>query len=74
MGRYGRVGHATATAMAIAVLAIQVPLAACWTRRVRFGPAEWAWRSVAPGRPQPMRPGTSVAGAPDAGDADRLLP
>jgi uncharacterized protein len=55
-GLYGRVGHAGATAIAIALLAVQVPLATWWTHRFRFGPAEWAWRSLTYGRPQPMRP------------------
>lgn len=73
-GLHGRVGPAAATATAVALLAIQVPLAAWWTRRFRFGPAEWAWRSLAYGRPQPMRPGPGDGGDPDAGGADRLLP
>lgn len=34
---------------------IQVPLSHWWLARFRFGPAEWLWRSMAYGAPQPMR-------------------
>lgn len=54
-GLYGRVGPAGALAIALVVLAVQIPLAVWWTRRFRFGPAEWLWRSLSYGRPQPMR-------------------
>jgi len=54
-GLYGSVGHAGATALAVTLLIVQVPLAGWWTRRFRFGPAEWVWRTLAYGRPQPMR-------------------
>jgi uncharacterized protein len=60
-GLYGRIGPAGALAMAIALLAIQVPLAGWWTRRFRFGPAEWLWRSLSYGRLQPMRPAAETA-------------
>lgn len=35
--------------------AVQVPFSWWWTRRYRFGPAEWVWRSLSYGRLQPMR-------------------
>lgn len=44
-----------AATLAVAQCALQVPLAAWWTRRFRFGPAEWVWRSLTYGWPQPMR-------------------
>lgn len=56
-GLYGRIGPAAAMAMAVALLALQIPLAVWWTRRFRFGPAEWVWRSLVYGRRQPMRRG-----------------
>jgi uncharacterized protein len=36
-------------------LCVQVPLSHWWLRRFRFGPAEWLWRSLTYGSPQPMR-------------------
>jgi uncharacterized protein len=46
--------------LALAVWSVQVPASVWWLRRFRFGPAEWIWRSLTYGRPQPMR----VAEAP----------
>ena len=34
---------------------VQVPLSAWYVKRFRFGPAEWLWRSMTYGSPQPMR-------------------
>lgn len=34
---------------------LQLPLSRWWIRRFRFGPAEWVWRSLTYGSPQPMR-------------------
>lgn len=34
--------------------AVQVPVSRWWTARYRFGPAEWAWRSMTYGELQPM--------------------
>lgn len=34
---------------------VQLPFSRWWVRRYRFGPAEWAWRSMTYGSPQPMR-------------------
>lgn len=34
---------------------VQVPLSHWWLARYRFGPAEWLWRSLTYGTPQPMR-------------------
>jgi uncharacterized protein len=59
-GLYGRVGPAGALAITAAVLAVQIPLSVAWTRRFRYGPAEWLWRALAYGRPP--------RGRRDAGD------
>ena len=34
---------------------VQLPLSAWYVRRFQFGPAEWLWRSLTYGSPQPMR-------------------
>lgn len=50
--RYGLVGTVAA---AVALFALQTWLSRWWLRRFRFGPAEWAWRSLTYGRRQPLR-------------------
>ncbi len=55
LGWYGRVGPLTGIGLAALIFALQVPLSAWWLRRYRFGPAEWAWRSLTYARPQPLR-------------------
>ena len=54
-GLYGRVGPAWGLAATVAVFALQVALSVWWLRRFRFGPAEWAWRSLSYRRAQPWR-------------------
>jgi uncharacterized protein len=39
----------------LAIFLSHLPLSAWWLARYRFGPAEWAWRSLTYGRFQPMR-------------------
>jgi uncharacterized protein len=41
--------------LALPVWLIQLPASVWWLKRFRFGPAEWLWRSLTYGRPQPMR-------------------
>lgn len=40
--------------LTIAICAAQIPLSKWWLSRFRFGPAEWLWRSLTYGKPQPM--------------------
>ncbi|MFB3078563.1 MAG: DUF418 domain-containing protein, partial [Lysobacterales bacterium] len=54
-GLYGKLGPAAAALLVIAIYLLQVVLSFLWTRRFRFGPAEWLWRSATYGRLQPMR-------------------
>ena len=51
----GRVGAAACLALSLVVFAGQIMLSSWWLRRFRFGPAEWAWRSLTYGARQPMR-------------------
>jgi uncharacterized protein len=46
-----RVGASRAIGIAVAILAIQIPLSAWWLSRFRFGPVEWVWRRLTYGRP-----------------------
>ena len=55
LGGYGRVGPAAILAIAVAVFGAQSAFSAWWLRRFRYGPAEWAWRSLTYGRRQPFR-------------------
>jgi uncharacterized protein len=41
--------------LSVAVYALEVALSKWWLARYRFGPAEWAWRSLTYGRLQPMK-------------------
>lgn len=38
-----------------AIWILQLILSPLWLKSFRFGPAEWVWRSLTYGRPQPMR-------------------
>jgi uncharacterized protein len=55
LGWFLEVGAATATALVVPVLVLQWGFARWWLGRYRFGPVEWAWRSLTYGRAQPMR-------------------
>jgi len=72
LGWYSRVGPLAGIGLAALIFALQVPLSAWWLRRYRFGPAEWAWRSLTYGRPQPLRaPAPPTAAARAMGAAGR---
>ncbi len=55
LGLYGSVGPAGCLVLAVVIFLVQVPLSVLWLRYLRFGPAEWLWRTLTYGRPQPMR-------------------
>ena len=46
-----RVGASRALGVAVAIVAVQIPLSAWWLSRYRFGPVEWVWRRLTYGRP-----------------------
>jgi uncharacterized protein len=54
-GLIGQVGSAAALVIALLVFAAQMAWSPWWLARFHFGPAEWLWRSLTYGRPQPMR-------------------
>ncbi|WP_394849432.1 DUF418 domain-containing protein [Pendulispora brunnea] len=51
----GKVSNAQAALMGIVFYTLQGFASAIWLRHFRFGPFEWAWRSLTYGRLQPMR-------------------
>jgi uncharacterized protein len=55
LGWYGKVGPTAALGVALLVFAAQAIVSTWWLRLFRFGPAEWAWRSLTYGRRQPFR-------------------
>lgn len=54
-GMYGEVGPALCMALALIIFGAQMALSRWWLGRYRFGPAEWAWRTLTYGRMQQMR-------------------
>ena len=54
-GWYGRVAYPGMFVIAVVVFATQMVVSVWWLDRFRFGPAEWAWRSLSYMRRQPMR-------------------
>ncbi|MCK4342335.1 MAG: DUF418 domain-containing protein [Phycisphaerae bacterium] len=55
LGFFGKVGPALGLALTCMIFAIQIPLSVWWLRHFRFGPAEWAWRTLTYGQRQPLR-------------------
>ncbi len=54
-GLYGRVERTGQILIVFAVWAIQLLWSPWWLARFRFGPFEWAWRSMTYWRMQPLR-------------------
>jgi uncharacterized protein len=53
LGLYGRIHPAHGLALCFAFYALQVPFSFLWLKHFNFGPAEWLWRSLTYGKPQP---------------------
>jgi uncharacterized protein len=69
LGLYGKVGPALLVVLSVAIIAAQAVASRWWLRRYRFGPAEWVWRSMTYGRPQPMRLRGEERAVPEAAAA-----
>lgn len=52
---FARLGRAELFLLVLAAWAAMLAWSAPWLARFRFGPFEWAWRSLARGRLQPLR-------------------
>ena len=59
LGLYGSVPRAWQMAFVAAVIFLQLAWSKWWLERYRFGPAEWAWRSLTYGKLQPMKQGAT---------------
>ena len=56
LGLFGEATGIEALLLAVPILTAQVVLSLVWLEFFRFGPLEWAWRSLTYGRLQPIRP------------------
>ena len=54
-GLYGTIGPALGLGLAAAIYVAELALSVWWLNHFRFGPAEWLWRSLTYGHPQPIR-------------------
>ncbi len=55
LGWFGKAGSAVAALLGVTVFVAQLCVSLWWLRRYQFGPAEWLWRSLTYGHPQPLR-------------------
>lgn len=54
LGLFGKVERGGQFLVVLAVGLFQIWFSGFWLERFRFGPAEWLWRSLTYGKPQPM--------------------
>jgi uncharacterized protein len=55
LGLFGQVDRSVMMLMVVGVWALQLAWSPLWLSRFRFGPMEWAWRSLTYGKAQPFR-------------------
>ncbi|CAE7418834.1 yxaH, partial [Symbiodinium necroappetens] len=63
---YGQMDRLEQQMVVVAVWAAQLIWSPLWLKHFRFGPAEWAWRSLTYGKPQPMRRAAPAMQSPSA--------
>ncbi len=66
LGYLGKLGPAACVGLTLSFFSVQVVFSHVWLAHFRFGPAEWLWRSLTYGKPQPMRRAPEPAVAPVA--------
>ncbi|WP_163778069.1 DUF418 domain-containing protein [Myxococcus vastator] len=64
LGQAGKRGPFACVVICVGVFGVQALWSHLWLSRFRFGPVEWAWRSLTYGKAQPMRRAASDAPAP----------
>ena len=62
LGYYGSVDRVGQLGVVIGVWAVQLVASPLWQQRYRFGPAEWAWRSLTYGERPALRRTANAAG------------
>jgi len=67
LGYYGRLRGVQLLTVVAGVWAVQLWLSPVWLRHFRYGPAEWAWRSLSHWRVQPLRVDRATAHDATAG-------
>ncbi|MEZ6234710.1 MAG: DUF418 domain-containing protein [Phycisphaerales bacterium] len=55
LGQYGAMNRPALIAIVVGIWALQLTWSPLWLRAFRFGPAEWAWRSLTYWKAQPFR-------------------
>lgn len=55
LGLYAKVPPSIAVPAGIVLWLLQIPFSKWWLSRFRYGPFEWAWRTLTYGESQPMR-------------------
>ncbi len=55
LGFYGQFGPAKTMLLSVPIYFALMLLSVLWVRHFRYGPAEWLWRTLTYGKPQPMR-------------------
>ena len=62
LGLYGRIHPIHSLTLCFAFYALQLPFSVWWLRSHAYGPAEWLWRGLTYGKPQPwLRPDPHAA-------------
>jgi uncharacterized protein len=55
LGLFGKMGGAMGVGLTIVIYLLQIPFSHWWMKHFKYGPAEWLWRSLTYGKPQPMK-------------------
>jgi uncharacterized protein len=55
LGLFGKMGGAMGIGLTIVIYLLQIPFSHWWMKHFKYGPAEWLWRSLTYGKPQPMK-------------------
>lgn len=74
-GLYARLHRPALYGVVLLIWAVQLGVSLPWLTYFRFGPAEWAWRSLTYGRAQPFRlPASTARGEDLPGDLRKVAP